>query len=81
MVSRSFAPANGISEDPVTGGVHCALTPYWARLRKTELHAYQASRRGGELWCGVRGQRVELEGSCVFSLEGPAEISISSSSS
>jgi PhzF family phenazine biosynthesis protein len=73
-VSRYFAPAKGIAEDPVTGGAHCALAPYWApRLRKTELRAYQASRRGGELLCRLRGERVELEGSCVFYLEGMAE--------
>jgi predicted PhzF superfamily epimerase YddE/YHI9 len=75
LVSRYFAPAKGIPEDPVTGGAHCALTPYWAgRLGRTELHAYQASRRGGELRCRLRGERVELEGSCVFYLEGLAEL-------
>lgn len=73
-VSRYFAPAKGIPEDPVTGGAHCALTPYWAeRLGKAELHAFQASARGGELRCRLRGDRVELEGSCVFYLEGVAQ--------
>jgi PhzF family phenazine biosynthesis protein len=73
-VSRYFAPAKGIPEDPVTGGAHCALTPYWAaRLGKTELHAFQASARGGELRCRLRGDRVELEGPCVFYLEGVAQ--------
>lgn len=73
-VSRYFAPAKGIAEDPVTGGAHCALTPYWAaRLGKTELRAFQASARGGELRCCLVGDRVELEGSCVFYLEGMAE--------
>jgi PhzF family phenazine biosynthesis protein len=73
-VSRYFAPAKGIPEDPVTGGAHCALTPYWAgRLGKRELHAFQASARGGELRCRMRGDRVELEGSCVFYLEGIAQ--------
>lgn len=72
-VSRYFAPAKGIPEDPVTGGAHCALTPYWAeRLGKTELHAFQASARGGELRCRLRGERVELEGACAFYLEGIA---------
>jgi PhzF family phenazine biosynthesis protein len=76
FVSRYFAPAKGIPEDPVTGGAHCALTPYWAkRLRKTEFHAFQASRRGGEITCRLAGDRVELEGTCVFYLEGEAEIS------
>jgi PhzF family phenazine biosynthesis protein len=74
-VSRYFAPAKGIPEDPVTGAAHCMLVPYWAsRLGKTELRAYQASKRGGELACRVVGERVELEGQCVFYLEGEAEI-------
>lgn len=73
-VSRYFAPAKGIPEDPVTGGAHCALAPYWtARLGKPEILAYQASARGGELRCRVRGERVELEGACVFYLEGIAQ--------
>jgi PhzF family phenazine biosynthesis protein len=73
-VSRYFAPAKGIPEDPVTGGAHCALTPYWTeRLRKSELHAFQASARGGELRCRLVGERVELEGACVFYLEGVAQ--------
>jgi PhzF family phenazine biosynthesis protein len=75
FVSRYFAPAKGIPEDPVTGGAHCGLTPYWARrLGKTEFRAFQASPRGGELVCRLLGNRVELEGSCVFYLEGRATI-------
>ena len=75
FVSRYFAPAKGIPEDPVTGGAHCALTPFWSRrLGKTELRAFQASRRGGEIVCRLAGDRVELEGACVFYLEGEAEI-------
>jgi len=75
FVSRYFAPAKGIPEDPVTGAAHCMLAPYWARrLGKTEFRAFQASRRGGEIICRVAGDRVELEGSCVFYLEGTAEI-------
>jgi PhzF family phenazine biosynthesis protein len=71
FVSRYFAPAKGIPEDPVTGGAHCALTPFWAeRLGRTEFRAYQASARGGELLCRLNGERVELTGSCVFFLEG-----------
>ena len=70
-VSRYFAPAKGIPEDPVTGGAHCSLAPYWAkRLNKTQLRAYQASRRGGEIVCRVVGDRVELQGTCVFYMEG-----------
>jgi len=75
FVSRYFAPAKGIPEDSVTGAAHCMLTPYWAkRLGKTTFHAFQSSPRGGELICRLRGDRVELEGSCVFYLEGEVEI-------
>jgi PhzF family phenazine biosynthesis protein len=74
-VSRYFAPAKGIAEDPVTGAAHCMIAPYWAqRLGKTELLAYQASPRGGEMTCRVAGERIELEGQCVFYLEGEVEI-------
>lgn len=73
-ISRYFAPAKGIPEDPATGGAHCALTPFWAeRLGKTELRAFQASPRGGEMMCRLVGDRVELEGACVFYSEGEAE--------
>jgi predicted PhzF superfamily epimerase YddE/YHI9 len=75
FVSRYFAPAKGIPEDPVTGGAHCMLAPYWAkRLGKTSFRAFQASRRGGEITCRLAGDRVELEGSCVFYLQGEVEI-------
>jgi PhzF family phenazine biosynthesis protein len=74
MVSRYFAPAKGIPEDPVTGGAHCALTPFWsARLGRNELRAYQASKRGGEMLCRLLDDRVELQGSVVFYLEGEIE--------
>lgn len=73
-VSRYFAPAKGIPEDPVTGAAHCMLAPYWAkRLGKDTLRAFQASRRGGEMTCRLAGDRVELEGTCVFYMEGTAE--------
>jgi predicted PhzF superfamily epimerase YddE/YHI9 len=75
FVSRYFAPAKGIPEDPVTGAAHCMLAPYWAkRLGKPVLRAFQASRRGGEIICRPAGDRIELEGSCVFYLEGEVEI-------
>jgi PhzF family phenazine biosynthesis protein len=75
FVSRYFAPAKGIPEDPVTGSAHCMLAPYWAgKLGKTALRAFQASSRGGEVICRLAGDRVELEGSCVFYLEGQVEI-------
>jgi PhzF family phenazine biosynthesis protein len=75
FVSRFFAPALGVPEDPVTGSAHCTLTRYWAkRLGKTTLRAFQASPRGGEILCRPAGDRVELGGTCVFYLEGEAEI-------
>lgn len=75
FVSRYFAPRKGIPEDPVTGAAHCMLVPYWSkRLSKTAFHAYQASKRGGEVICRLVGDRVELEGSCAFYMEGTAEI-------
>jgi PhzF family phenazine biosynthesis protein len=75
FVSRFFAPAYGIPEDPVTGSAHCTLVPYWAkRLGKTSLHARQISPRGGELFCEDRGDRVEIAGHAVKYLEGTIEI-------
>jgi PhzF family phenazine biosynthesis protein len=75
FVSRFFAPAKGIDEDPVTGGAHCALTPYWAeRLGKTSLVGRQLSRRGGTVLCEDRGDRVGLKGRCADYLVG--EISV-----
>ncbi len=71
FVSRFFAPASGIDEDPVTGSAHCTLVPFWARrLGKSDLHALQVSARGGELVCRDRGPRVEIAGRAVPYLEG-----------
>jgi PhzF family phenazine biosynthesis protein len=71
FVSRFFAPAKGVPEDPVTGSAHCTLIPYWAkRLGKQKLHAYQVSKRGGELWCEDRGERVTMSGQGALFLEG-----------
>ncbi len=71
FVSRFFAPAVGINEDPVTGSAHCYLTPYWAdRLGKTEMIAYQASARGGILRVRLAGDRVILGGQAVTVLIG-----------
>lgn len=71
FVSRFFAPDAGILEDPVTGSAHCTLAPFWAqRLGKTTLTARQLSPRGGELWCGLAGERVRIAGSCVLYLRG-----------
>jgi PhzF family phenazine biosynthesis protein len=75
FVSRFFAPGMGIPEDPVTGSAHCTLVPYWAgRLGKTSLHARQISPRGGELFCELRGDRVEIAGHAVKYLEGTIEV-------
>ena len=71
FVSRFFAPDCGVPEDPVTGSAHCTLTPYWAEhLGKSRLHARQISRRGGELWCELRGDRVEISGNAALYLSG-----------
>jgi len=71
IVSRFFAPRVGVPEDPVTGSAHCCLAPYWAeRLGKAELRAVQASTRGGELTVRLTGERVELVGHAVTTLEG-----------
>jgi predicted PhzF superfamily epimerase YddE/YHI9 len=75
FVSRFFAPAYVIPEDPVTGSAHCTLVPYWAkRLGKISLVARQVSPRGGELFCEDRGDRVEIAGDAVRYLEGTIEV-------
>ena len=75
FVSRFFAPKAGIPEYPVTGSAHCTLIPYWAeKLGKQELHALQVSRRGGELFCMPRGERVTIAGHCVVYLKGAVEV-------
>ncbi|WP_226703872.1 PhzF family phenazine biosynthesis protein [Microbulbifer elongatus] len=71
FVSRFFAPAIGIDEDPVTGSAHTRLVPFWAdRLDKTALRAKQISPRGGELDCELRGKRVIMRGKAVTYLRG-----------
>jgi PhzF family phenazine biosynthesis protein len=66
VVSRFFAPAAGIDEDPVTGSAHCALGPYWqAKLARSEFAAFQASERGGVVHVKVRDDRVVLRGKAV----------------
>jgi predicted PhzF superfamily epimerase YddE/YHI9 len=75
FVSRFFAPAAGIPEDPVTGSAHCTLIPYWSgRLGKTQLRARQVSRRGGELFCRSAGERVLIGGQAVLYLRGEIEL-------
>lgn len=71
FVSRFFAPRVGIPEDPVTGSAHCVLIPYWAeKLRKNDLHAFQVSGRGGEIFGSNLGDRVKICGRAALYLKG-----------
>ena len=71
FVSRFFAPALGVDEDPATGSAHCLLVPYWAqRLGKTELHAQQLSARGAHFSCKLLGDRVAMSGGVIPYLKG-----------
>jgi PhzF family phenazine biosynthesis protein len=71
FMSRFFAPASGVNEDPVTGSAHCTLGPFWqSRLGKTEFIAYQASARGGVVKVRVAGERVFLGGQAVTVMRG-----------
>ena len=75
FVSRFFAPKYGIDEDPVTGSAHCTLIPYWSeKLGKKKLHAKQLSKRGGELFCEMKRDRVIISGQAVKYLSGEIEI-------
>jgi PhzF family phenazine biosynthesis protein len=75
FVSRFFAPAQGVPEDPVTGSAHTTLVPYWAkRLGKSSLKARQLSRRGGLLCCALSGDRVDIGGRAVTYLRGHIEL-------
>jgi PhzF family phenazine biosynthesis protein len=70
FVSRFFAPGIGIPEDPVTGSIHATLVPYWAaRLGRTALAAFQASRRGGRLDCRLADGRVLVTGQALTFME------------
>ncbi|MGZ5219296.1 MAG: PhzF family phenazine biosynthesis protein, partial [Chitinophagaceae bacterium] len=75
FVSRFFAPAAGIDEDPVTGSAHSQLIPFWSeKLGKTLLKAKQLSERGGDIHCEQNGDRVIIGGNCVFYMKGEVEI-------
>jgi predicted PhzF superfamily epimerase YddE/YHI9 len=66
-LSRTFAPKHNVSEDPVCGSGHCHIVPFWAqRLQKDEIVAYQASARGGTLYCRMSGSRVKLSGEAAL---------------
>ena len=71
FVSRFFAPASGIDEDPVTGSAHTKLIPYWAKeLRKNNLIAKQLSKRGGFLKCTLKKERVLIGGQATLYMIG-----------
>ena len=71
FVSRFFAPSAGINEDPVTGSSHSQLIPFWSeKLGKKKMFAKQLSQRGGELQCGLWGDRVTMAGQCIFYMKG-----------
>ena len=71
FLSRFFAPAAGVQEDPVTGSAHCALAPYWAeKLGKNEMTAFQASKRGGVVTVKLADDRVKLRGQAVTVMYG-----------
>ena len=75
FVSRFFAPQSGVNEDAVTGSAHTTLTPYWSNvLGKKELTARQLSKRGGELWCKMREDRVDIGGHAITYLEGKIRV-------
>jgi PhzF family phenazine biosynthesis protein len=71
FVSRYFAPTAGIPEDPATGSTHCVLATFWSRvLGKNAFHAHQVSKRHGELWLKLEGERVKIAGHAVSVLSG-----------
>lgn len=71
FVSRFFGPNVGVPEDPVTGSSHCMLASYWeTRLQKSRFHAYQASKRGGELWVEISGERCFISGKAITVFKG-----------
>ena len=75
FISRFFAPAKSVPEDPVTGSAHCALTPFWAmRLGKKALKARQVSPRGGDLLCTDNGARTVLSGPCALYMTAEIEV-------
>ncbi|MBK8182105.1 MAG: PhzF family phenazine biosynthesis protein [Candidatus Competibacteraceae bacterium] len=75
FVSRFFAPRAGVPEDPVTGSAHCTLIPYWAsRLGKSTMAARQLSKRGGELYCELHGDRVLIGGAAIEYLRGEINV-------
>lgn len=71
FVSRFFGPAVGVDEDPVTGSAHTSLAVFWTgKLKKSRMNAYQASSRGGNIICELKGDRVLLSGEARLYLKG-----------
>ena len=75
FVNRFFVPNAGINEDPVTGSIFTELIPYWSKvLKKKELYAKQVSSRGGEVFCKLKDDRVEIAGYAIQYLHGEIEV-------
>jgi len=75
FVSRVFVPKVGIPEDPVTGKAHCILAPYWSEvLERKTFFARQLSKRGGELWLRLEGNRTKISGHAVLTVKGQVHI-------
>ncbi|HSE75827.1 MAG TPA: PhzF family phenazine biosynthesis protein, partial [Dongiaceae bacterium] len=75
FVSRVFVPKVGIPEDPVTGAAHCMLVPYWSEvLERKTFFARQLSKRGGELWLRLEGDRVKMAGHAVLTVTGQVHL-------
>ena len=75
FVSRFFAPTAGVDEDPVTGSAHSQLIPFWSyKLGKEKMTAKQLSKRGGNIYCEQKGDRVIMGGQCVFYMKGEIAI-------
>jgi predicted PhzF superfamily epimerase YddE/YHI9 len=75
FVSRFFAPTAGVDEDPVTGSAHSQLIPFWSyKLGKEKMRAKQLSKRGGDIYCEQKGDRVIMGGKCVFYMKGEIKL-------
>ena len=77
FISRFFAPAHGIDEDPVTGSAHCQLMPFWARqLGKNQLTAFQISQRGGTIKAIIGENNIRLQGQCIDYMHGQIDLGL-----
>lgn len=75
FISRTFYPNKSANEDAVTGSSHCLLVPYWAnKLNKNILHTYQASHRGGEIYCELQNDNVAISGGAVLYSQGSIDL-------